>query len=225
MVGCRCFACIMGRSFADISALLALPAEGVPLTPTELGSLTLATAVLQRLTGVNAAQATARLLPHRRAAHLRRVVYDALAKNLVDVCPWLLPPPLDATALKARVTVRFQYRLLLGWYEAMGSQLLTAPVLRHAWAVHCRLPLFPLPAHCQDVTLTSGTPCMQQISGVSFSGVGCGCPKPLVARKNQPNFRKTALRVGVEWKPLHVASYQIQGCPLRIALRSGFCMA
>ena len=105
-----------------ISGLLALPAEGVPLTLPEQDSLTLAVAALHRLTGVQAATATAHLLPHRRAAHLRRLVYESLARSLVDSCPWLLPPPLDANALKAGVTVRFQFRLLLGWYEAVGSQ-------------------------------------------------------------------------------------------------------
>ena len=146
-----------------ISGLLALPVEGVPLTPTELDSLTLATAALHRLTGIHAVTSTAHLLPHRRAAHLRRVVYEALAKRMVDSCPWLLPPPLDAAALKAGVTLRFQHRLLLGWYEASGQHLLTAPVLRHALAVHCRMPLFPCPARCQYVTLTSGTPCVQPL--------------------------------------------------------------
>ena len=81
---------------------------------------------------------------------------------LTDACPWLLPP-LDATALKAGVTLRLQYRLLLGWYEAAGPLMLTAPVLRHAIAVHCRLPLFPVPVRCQYVTLTSGTACMHPL--------------------------------------------------------------
>ena len=142
-----------------ISGLLALPVEGVPLTPVERDSLTLATAALCRLTGVDALSATAHLPPHRRPAHLRRLVYEALAQRMTAACPWLLAPPLDAAALKAGVTLRFQYRLLMGWYEAMGSHLLTAPVLRHALATHCRLPLFPVPGRCQYVTLTSGTPC------------------------------------------------------------------
>ena len=140
-----------------ISGLLALPVEGVPLTPVECDSLTLATAVLLRLI------ATAHLLPHRRPAHLRRLVYEALAQQLTDACPWLLAPPLDAAALKAGVALRFQYRLLMGWYEATGCHLLTAPVLRHAMAVHCRMPVFPVPSRCQYVTLTSGTPCMHAL--------------------------------------------------------------
>ena len=155
-----------------ISGLLALPAKGVPLTPTEHDSLTLATAVLQRLAGVNAPGVAAHLLPHRRAAHLRRVVYEALLQTLVTECPWLLPPPSDAAATKAEVMVRFQYRLLLGWFDADGPHLLTAPVLRHAFAVHCRIPLFPLPARCQYVTPTSDTACMHQIQDHEKGGLG-----------------------------------------------------
>ena len=146
-----------------ISGLLALPVEGVPLTPVECDSLTLASAVLLRLTGVDAPKVTAHHLPHRRPAHLRRLVYEALAQQLTVACPWLLAPPLDAAALKAGVTLRFQYRLLMGWYEATGCNLLTAPVLRHAMAVHYRLPVFPVPGRCQYVTLTSGTPCMHAL--------------------------------------------------------------
>ena len=90
-------------------------------------------------------------------------MYEALAQRLITDCPWLEPPPLDGAALKGGVTQRFQNRLLLGWFEATGCHLLTGPVLRHALATHCRLPVFPVSDRCQYVTLTSGTPCMHPL--------------------------------------------------------------
>ena len=77
------------------------------------------------------------------------LVYEALAQQLISDCPWLEPPPLDGNALKGGVAQRFQNRLLLGWFEATGCHLLTGPVLRHAIATHCRLPVFPVPERCQ----------------------------------------------------------------------------
>ena len=147
-----------------ISGLLALPAEGVPLTPTEQDSLTLATAILQLLTGVNAPAVSAHLLPHRRAAHLRRVVYDALALTLVTDCPWLLPPPpwmrwLPRPGLLcASSTASF-------WAGLRRMVLISSLPLFSAmpWPSTVALPIFPLPARCQYVTLTSGTACMHPL--------------------------------------------------------------
>ena len=65
-----------------ISGLLALPVEGAPLTPAETGHCS-----SSRLTVVNAPASSAHLLPHHRAAHLRRLVYEALAQDLVHRCP------------------------------------------------------------------------------------------------------------------------------------------
>ena len=70
-----------------ITGILALPVEGVPLMPVETDSLTSATALLQRLARINAPTATAHLLPHRRAAHLRRLARQPTCCR----CP--LPPP------------------------------------------------------------------------------------------------------------------------------------
>ena len=91
-------------------------------------------------------------LPHRRPAHYRRAFHDALLLRMHRACPWLVPPAVDAQALRAGITPRFQCRALLAWFPARGEYLMHAAPLRYAVASHCRTPLLPAGGRCHYAT-------------------------------------------------------------------------
>ena len=131
--------------------------------PHEQPSMDLALRLLAGVGAPDPFRHTAHLLPHRRPAHYRRALHDALMVRMHHTCPWLVPPALDAQALRAGITPRFQCRTLLAWFPARGAFLLHAAPLRFAVASHCRVPLLPAGGRCHYATHSQGGICAQAL--------------------------------------------------------------
>ena len=111
-----------------LSGLIALTAAGEhPMTAEEPAEAECArTSLLLGLSGVDALRVGPDFLPHHRPTKLRQIVYEGLAARVLDQCPWLVPPPLDADTKCAGVSVTFQHRICLAWLTAPATYLLPA---------------------------------------------------------------------------------------------------
>ena len=108
------------------------------------------------------------LAPHRMGHRLRSEFYEAIRLQMLDLCPWLEPPPLpQAGSTEPEIPYRWQIRAVLAWYLPTSRHLLTDAPFRFAIQKHLGLPIFEGGQRCAYTPLATGRRCHHALGAYS----------------------------------------------------------
>ena len=127
---------------------------------------------LNRLAGMDLQTTLLHTTPRRHGCKIRAEFYDALTRNMRDLCPWLQLTGLPV-ASDVDIDWRWQIKVLMSWYTASPRTYLHAAPLRLAMAQHLGLPIYHPGQRCHYTPLTTGRACGAQLGTSSAHPATC----------------------------------------------------